>query len=87
VPVLVKISYFPNWKAYEIKNEIKKEIPIYKASPAIMLVYAQDEVEMKYEDLWIDKLGKVISLITFFGILAFFVLRFLKSKVLLKRKS
>ena len=87
VPVLVKISYFPNWKAYEIKNEIKKEIPIYKASPSIMLVYAQDEVEMKYEDLWIDKLGKVISLITFFGILAFFVLRFLKSKVLLKRKS
>jgi hypothetical protein len=59
VPVLVKISYFPNWKAYQNGNEIK----IYRASPDFMLVYAKGIVEFRYEETLADKLSKWISII------------------------
>ncbi|VVB98923.1 Uncharacterised protein [uncultured archaeon] len=53
VPVLVKISYFPNWKAYSNG----KEMHIYEASPHLMLIYASGEVEMKYENTPADWAG------------------------------
>ncbi|MBM3232792.1 hypothetical protein FJZ18_01345 [Candidatus Pacearchaeota archaeon] len=59
VPVLVKISYFPNWKAYQDGREIK----IYRASPDFMLVYAKGIVEFKYEETSMDKLSKWMSII------------------------
>ncbi|MCX7999991.1 MAG: hypothetical protein N3A69_13740, partial [Leptospiraceae bacterium] len=63
VPILVKISFFPNWKAYEFLGNEKKEIKIYRASPEIMLLYANGEVEMRYEKIWCDKFGEILSLI------------------------
>ncbi|MEM4330852.1 MAG: hypothetical protein QW273_02490 [Candidatus Pacearchaeota archaeon] len=59
VPVLIKISEFPNWRAYD---EEGRRIKIYRASPYLMLVYAKGIVEIKYEEILVDKIGKIISL-------------------------
>ncbi|MCX6804327.1 MAG: hypothetical protein NTY48_07235, partial [Candidatus Diapherotrites archaeon] len=59
VPVLVKVSEFPNWKAYSEG----KEIPIYKTSGYLMLVNAKGIVEFKYEDTWSDTLGNILSVV------------------------
>ena len=49
VPVLVKFSYFPYWKAYENG----KEIPIYRAAPNLMLISATGKVTLEYkEPVW-----------------------------------
>lgn len=80
VPILIKISFFPNWKAYEATNDGKKEIKIYRASPEIMLIYASGEVEMKYEKIFCDKIGEVLSLIGFLAIV-FFVVAIIREKL------
>ncbi len=65
VPILVKISYFPNWKAYENGKEIK----IYKASPYLMLVYGTGIIELKYKSTFWDILG---NLLTILGLISLF---------------
>ncbi len=67
VPVLVKISYFPNWKAYQDG----KEIPIYRTSPDLMLIYATGNVELRYEQLPVDVVGEGLTLA---GIILFLIL-------------
>lgn len=57
VPVLVKISQFPNWHAYSGG----KELHIYRASPYLMLVYARGEIEFRYEQTPGDTFGWVLS--------------------------
>lgn len=63
--VLVKVSYFPNWKAYENGKQIK----IYEVSPHLMMVYASGEVEFRYEPVWSDWLGEIGSFIGFIWLL------------------
>ncbi len=53
VPVLIKISHFPNWHAY--RNG--KEIDIYRASPYLMLIYGSGEIELRYQQEPSDLLG------------------------------
>lgn len=62
VPILIKISEFPNWKAYSNDEELK----IYRASPYLMLIYGKGVIELKYENLFVDKLGMFL---TFLGII------------------
>jgi hypothetical protein len=57
VPVLVKMSYFPNWKAYSGGKEVK----VYKASPNLVLVYGQGEMILRYEKVWADWVGIGLS--------------------------
>ncbi len=57
VPILIKISDFPNWKAYQDGKKIK----IYRASPYIMLVYGNGEIEIVYERLLIDKISMFLT--------------------------
>jgi hypothetical protein len=59
VPIYIKISYFPKWKAYQ--NGI--ETPIYKASPNFMIVYGKGEIELRYEETDIEKIGFLLSII------------------------
>ncbi|VVC00210.1 6-pyruvoyl-tetrahydropterin synthase related domain; membrane protein [uncultured archaeon] len=59
VPVLLKVSDFPNWKAYQGG----KEIHIYRASPNFMLVNAKGVVELKYENTWSDDVGMLLTII------------------------
>lgn len=53
VPILVKISYFPRWKAYADG----KEKTIYQVAPSLMLVYAKGEVIFEYKFTLIDLMG------------------------------
>jgi len=57
VPVLIKISKFPNWKAYVGGKKAK----IYRASPHLMLVYGRGIIELKYERTVADILGLLLS--------------------------
>ena len=59
VPILIKISYFPNWKAYVDGKEAK----IYKASPYLMLVYGKGNIELRYEKLLVDWLGIIFTIL------------------------
>ncbi len=59
VPVLVKISYFPNWKAYQNGIPIK----IYRVSPDLMMIYGMGEIELRYEELWIDSVSEWLSVV------------------------
>jgi uncharacterized membrane protein YfhO len=57
VPILVKISEYPRWRAYQDGEEIK----IYRASPYLMLLYGHGTIELRYERLWYDYLGYFLS--------------------------
>ncbi|MEK6825236.1 MAG: hypothetical protein AABY00_00445 [Nanoarchaeota archaeon] len=67
VPVLIKISYFPNWKAYANGKEIK----VYRAAPDLILVYAKGDIELRYESLIIDRMSTWLSLA---GLVIFLIL-------------
>jgi len=58
-PVLVKVSYFPRWRAY-VEGE---EVEIYQATPHFMVVNAQGNVELIYGNRWFDYLGFILSLL------------------------
>ncbi|MCX6804303.1 MAG: hypothetical protein NTY48_07110, partial [Candidatus Diapherotrites archaeon] len=58
VPILIKISEFPNWRAYKDGKELK----IYKAAPGFMLVHSNGTIELKYENTLADDLGNWLSL-------------------------
>ncbi|MFZ2455269.1 MAG: hypothetical protein WAX07_02180 [Candidatus Altiarchaeia archaeon] len=57
VPLYIKVSYFPNWKAY-VNG---KPAEVYPASPYMMLVYGNGIVELKYEPVISDYLGALLS--------------------------
>jgi hypothetical protein len=62
VPVLVKISEFPNWRAYQNNTRLE----IFRASPYMMLVYAAPgEVVFKYVRDPIDIISIFISIVSF----------------------
>jgi len=60
--ILIKQSFFPNWKAYVSGVETH----IYLVTPNFMLIQGRGNVLLRYEFLWIDKLGTLLSL---FGVL------------------
>jgi len=54
-PLLVKVSYFPNWKVEGAER-------VYLVSPAFMLIYPEQEnVRLYYGDTTIDVIGKMLS--------------------------
>lgn len=57
--VLIKVSYFPNWKAYNNG----KQIPVYQISPYLIMVNSQGPVELKYKKLTADYLGIFLTLL------------------------
>ncbi|MEK6927825.1 MAG: hypothetical protein AABX11_05325 [Nanoarchaeota archaeon] len=59
IPVIIKQSYFPNWKAYSDGKAIK----IYEVSPSFMMVFAKGEIELRYENRFVDILGLILSLV------------------------
>ena len=64
VPILIKMTYFLNWKAYVYDNAgNKKEIEVFKATPYLMLIYAKGEIEIVYKMILIDYVGIILSLI------------------------
>jgi hypothetical protein len=58
VPHMVKVSYFPNWKASGANGP-------YRAAPSLMVVIpTSEEVVLTFEQTWVEYLGKVLSLAT-----------------------
>ncbi len=56
LPHLVKVSYFPNWKAYGAAGP-------WRAAPAFMVVVPTEErVELRFEDTWVEDVGGVLTL-------------------------
>lgn len=75
-PHLVKISYFPGWQVKGAKGP-------YLISPSFMMVIpTQKEVTLKFGYNFWDKLGTVISLITFLGVVGFLIIQKLSRSVL-----
>jgi hypothetical protein len=57
IPHLVKVSYFPNWKAQGADGP-------WRATPSLMVVVPTSEhVVLEFDDTWAESGGKVISLI------------------------
>lgn len=57
VPHLVKVSYFPNWKATGAEGP-------YLASPSLMLVVPTDnEVVLEFRNTWAERVGWTLTII------------------------
>ncbi len=57
VPVLIRSSYFPKWKAYVGG----KPAPVYQASPHLLLVYGNGEIELVYERAGLEAVAYATS--------------------------
>ncbi|MDD3647278.1 MAG: hypothetical protein PHS44_02140 [Candidatus Dojkabacteria bacterium] len=57
VPILIKMSYFPMWKAYS-KGE---EIPIFRVSPNFMAINLEGEATLKYERTSVEHITFIVS--------------------------
>ncbi len=58
-PILIKISYFPNWKA-SINGA---PAPVYRVSPNLMMVYGSGDVHLWYgRTIW-QNLGTALSMV------------------------
>jgi len=71
VPVLIKMSHFPNWRAY-VDGEPTE---VYEAGPGWMLVIGHGTVEMNFEPLPVDTISTLVSLV---GVVLLLVLIFRK---------
>lgn len=68
VPHLVKVSYFPNWKAYGADGP-------YRVTPSLMVVVpTAEEVELRFERTWVEWTGLLAS-VAGFGLFFLFVFR------------
>ncbi|MBI4015131.1 MAG: hypothetical protein HY362_00200 [Candidatus Aenigmarchaeota archaeon] len=56
-PVLIKISYYPNW-------HVQGADKVYLASPSFMIIYpTQSHVKLYYSDTIYDTLGNILSIL------------------------
>ena len=79
-PHLVKISYFPGWKAIGAKGP-------YLVSPSFMMVIpTQNEVTLKFEyNLW-DKIGIVLSILSLMIVVSLIIQKPYRFVLFLKQK-
>ncbi len=80
-PVLIKNSYFPNWRAYQDGQEIS----IYRASPCLSLIWAIGKVELKYERLDYEQIVRIISALTCLALATVVLIR--AARTLLNRST
>jgi hypothetical protein len=56
VPHLVKVSYFPNWKAEGAEGP-------YRAAPALMVVVpTEEDVSLEFRSTWAEQMGVALSI-------------------------
>ena len=77
-------SVYPNWHAYLIEDEARREIPIYRGGPGFMLmpiegVAGEIHIELVWETPMIERLATIISLLAAIG-LAIFVIDIVLNK-------
>lgn len=57
VPHLIKVSYFPNWKATGADGP-------YRAAPSLMIVVpTQEQVTLEFSRTWAEDLGRILTLV------------------------
>lgn len=72
VPIYIKMSYFPKWKALMDG----KPIPIYQASPNMMIIYGRGDIVLRYANTWWETLVSGLSALVFvYAIIIFFLRR------------
>jgi len=65
-PVLVRVSYFPNWKVEGAEGP-------YRVAPNMMVVVPTDEVvRMEFRSTWVDRFAQVLTLVGFVCIVVMF---------------
>ena len=63
VPHVVKISYFPNWKATGADGP-------WRAAPSLMVVVPTDnEVVIEFQDTWAESSGQILTIVGLVGLL------------------
>jgi len=60
VPALVKFGFSPNWHAFQGG----KEVPIFKVSPALMLIKAQGEVNFRFSEPYYKLVLLLVSFVS-----------------------
>lgn len=70
-PVLVRISYSPNWRAYQGGEPLT----IYRACPNYMMVLANDEVVLQFKKRGYEVISLALSALSWAGLLAYWVAR------------
>ncbi len=69
VPILIKLSYFPRWKAYVNGERAEiKETPLH-----LMSIKGKGNVELKFEKTWVEYLGYLLSLIGLISLVVIYV--------------
>ena len=64
VPHVVRVGYFPNWRAYGADGP-------YLAAPGFMIVIPrQPDVVLRFERTWVEVAGTIISLLAWLGVAA-----------------
>ena len=70
VPVLVKVSYFPNWTVSGGEGP-------YRATPSLMVVVPTDsEVTLRFQNTWAENTGNVLTILGLLGLVVTGVRRF-----------
>jgi hypothetical protein len=70
-PIIVKVSYFPNWQVSGAKK-------VYLISPNLMMIFPEEnDVRIFYGDLFVDKIANFISLSTVFFLIFYSTFKFL----------
>lgn len=70
--VIFRESFYPNWKAYLVKEKKKQALKVHQAGPGLMAVvlpanfFPPAEVIFDYRLLWFEKLGFLIWLVSIF---------------------
>lgn len=67
VPHMIKVSYFPNWKAEGADGP-------YRAAPSLMVVIpTSEDVELTFERTWVEHFGNGLSFVTLAGLVVWWL--------------
>ena len=75
--VVVKTSYFPNWRAYD-KNG--NEVQVFRISPNLLGVEITDEIRFRYERSTVEVSTLVLSGLSWLGLFIFIIYGRIKRK-------
>ncbi len=71
VPILIKQSFFPNWKAY---GKDGKKVALYRTFPNLTISFLKDEITLKYEISTCEKISYLISFVSWIFVILIVVL-------------
>lgn len=69
VPHMVKVSYFPNWRA-------EGALGPFRAAPSLMVVIpTEEEVVLEFRDTWVELVGRLLTIGSILGIVGWKIVR------------